>query len=143
LEAKGETRSYRDLDVIFREGDSGEEMFLIKSGKVKITKKTSGIVANIAVLEPGDFFAEMSLFDDKPRSATATALGRVELLAYDRDSLRETVQSDPTVALKMLETMSHRLRKIDAEVAALIAKGLLPREEAERIRRYTFSGTFD
>jgi CRP-like cAMP-binding protein len=143
FEAKGETRAYRDLEVIFREGDPGSEMFVIKSGKVKITKKVRGIVANIAVLQPGDFLAEMALFDDQPRSATATAVGRVELITYDKDSLGESIKGDPAMAFRMLETMSKRLRKIDDEVATLIAKGLLPKEEAERIRRYTFAGTFD
>lgn len=143
FEAKGETRTYRDLEMIFREGDPGNEMFLIKSGKVKITKKIQGIVANIAVLGPGEFFAEMTLFDNQPRSATATAVGRAELVAYDRAALAESIKGDPNVAFAMLEAMSRRMRKIDDEMTRLIAKGLLPKEEAEKIRRYTFAGTYD
>ncbi len=143
LKAKGETKSYRDLEVIFREGDTGKEMYIIKSGKVKITKKMRGLVANIAVLEPGDFFAEMALFEDSPRSATATAMGKVEVIAYDKNALAESIKEDPGIAFKMLEVMSKRIRKIDDEVTGLIIKGLLPKEEAEKIRRYTFAGTYD
>lgn len=143
FEGKGETRTYRDLEVIFREGEPGSEMYLIKSGKVKITKKMQGIIAKIAVLEPGEFFAEMALFENQPRSATATALGKVELVAYDKATLTESIKEDPALALTMLEAMSRRVRSIDEEVTRLIAKGLLPKEEAEKIRRYTFAGTYN
>lgn len=143
FETKGETKTYRDLDVIFREGDSGTEMYVIKSGKVQITKKMQGIVVKIAVLEPGDFFGEMALLENQPRAATTTALGKVEVSAYDKDALAEGIKGDQTLAFKLLEAMGQRVRRIDEEVTRLIAKGLLPKEEAQKIRRYTFAGTFD
>lgn len=142
IEGEGKIRTYRDLDVIFREGDPGDEMYVIKTGKVKLTKKVQGVVANIATLEAGDFLAEMALFDSQPRSATATASGKVELVAYDKAALAESIKADPSIALEMLGTMSGRLREIDDEVAKLVAKGLLPKGDAQNIRRYTYAGTY-
>ena len=142
LEAVGKPATCRDLDVIFREGDAGGEMYVIKSGRVKLTKKTHGIVATIATLEAGDFFAEMSLFDDAPRSATATAVGKVELVAYDKQTLTDSIARDPAIALSMLAAMSRRIRAIDDELAQLVAKGLLPKEQATALRRYTFAGAW-
>lgn len=143
FEAEGEKRTYRDLEVIFREGDSGNEMYFIKSGKVKITKKLQGVIAKIAVLEAGDFLGEMALWENHPRSATATAIGKVEAIAYEREALAQGIKEDPQVAFEMLAAMGQRLRKVDEEVTRLIAKGLLPKAEAEKIRRYTFAGTYD
>lgn len=142
LDAQAAVRKYRDLEVIFREGDPGNEMYVIRSGRVKLTKKVQGIVANIATLGPAEFFAEMALFADQPRSATATADGKVELIVYDKGTLIDAVKADPAIALKMLEAISQRIRKIDEEVARLIVKGLLPADEAHRIRRYTFASTW-
>ena len=65
------TRIYRK-GPIFREGDDGSTMFVIKSGRVMITKNMYGIMVKIAELGPGDHFGEMSLLEGQPRSATAT-----------------------------------------------------------------------
>lgn len=139
----GELKKFKDMEIIFREDDEGKEMFLINSGKVKITKNLRGYMARIAILNEGDFFGEMALFEDAPRSATAMALENTEVLALDKEALLKLIQSDPNMALNMLKKMSERIRKIDEELTRLIVKGLLPKEEAQKISRYTLAGFHD
>ena len=118
---------------IFREGDEGDVMYVIKSGKVKVTKNMYGIMVTIAELGPGDYFGEMALLEGTPRSASALAETQVEAEVLDREGLTERVASDPQFAFTVLRTMSHRLRQIDERLAELVAKGRLPQEEAMRL----------
>ena len=117
---------------IFREGDKGDAMFVIKTGRVRITKNLHGIMVKIADLGPGDHFGEMALIEGVPRSATAIADSQVEADVYDRKALKELVASDPEFAFTMLQEMSHRLRQIDERLTDLVAKGRLPRDEASK-----------
>ena len=63
--------------ALFQEGDRGEEMYIIQSGKVKISKRIRGVEKTLATLEKGEFFGEMAILNDKPRSATAETAGRL------------------------------------------------------------------
>ena len=125
------TKLYRK-GPIFREGDKGDAMFVIKTGRVRITKNLHGIMVKIADLGPGDHFGEMALIEGVPRSATAIADSQVEADVYDRKALKELVASDPEFAFTMLQEMSHRLRQIDERLTDLVAKGRLPRDEASK-----------
>ncbi|MDI6689896.1 MAG: cyclic nucleotide-binding domain-containing protein [Actinomycetota bacterium] len=120
---EGEAREYQDGEVIFNECDPGKEMFIIQSGKVKVTKKimreTEEIETTLAILKKGDFFGEMALFEDRPRSATVTAMSKTEVLVIDKERLKSLIREDPDFALKMLEKMSHRIREIDDQVERL------------------------
>lgn len=136
FDLEGTHRLYRDSDVIFREGDQGNEMYIIKSGQVKLTKKLYGIMVKIAVLDEGDFFGEMSLFDDSPRSAMAMAIGKVELVAVDRSRLHEYFRSDPDMAVTIVQAMAQRIRNIDAQLTEIVAKGRLSKEEADKLAKY-------
>ena len=66
--------------VLFREGDRGEEMFILQSGKVKISKKIRGVEKTLATLEKGEFFGEMAILNDKPRSASAETIEDCDML---------------------------------------------------------------
>lgn len=134
--AAGESRGYSYFDVIFQEGDQADEMFLITYGKVKISKKMFGVMVTLAELEEGDFFGEMALLDDAPRSATAVAAGPVEVVVFDRTALRECISQDPDFALKMLRETSQRLRGVDHELTQLVAKGRLQQDEAESVCKH-------
>ena len=130
------TRIYRK-GPIFREGDDGSTMFVIKSGRVMITKNMYGIMVKIAELGPGDHFGEMSLLEGQPRSATALAETQVEAEVYDSKSLAEVVAADPEFAFGMLRGMSRRLRQIDERLTELVAKGRLPQDEAAKFGQHT------
>ena len=124
---------------IFREGDDGDAMYVIKSGRVKITKNMYGIMVKIAELGPGDHFGEMSLLEGARRSAFALADTQVELEVLDLGALMERIVEDPEFAFAMLRTMSRRIRQIDERLTDLVARGRLPREEAMRISQHATS----
>lgn len=112
-------RIYSDGEVIFKEGAKGEGMYVIQSGKIKITKETDSGEVTIATLENGEIFGEMALFDRLPRSATATAIGEARILSIDKKKLFATISRDPTLVFKILESMSSRIRRLDEELMRL------------------------
>lgn len=88
-------------------------MYVIQSGEVKITKKLVSDYTAIATLNAGEIFGEMALFDKLPRSATAMASGEARVLSIDKKKLFSTISQDPTLAFKIIETMSRRIRRLD------------------------------
>lgn len=122
---------------IFWEGDEANSMYVIRKGKVKITKNVHGVMVKIAELGRGDYFGEMALLDGVARSASALADTRVELEEYDRQGLAELIAAQPEFAFTMLRAMSRRLRQVDKRLADLVAKGRLPKEDAVGIGKHT------
>ncbi len=110
-------RTYSDGEVIFKEGDKGKGMYVIQSGKVKISKMTPAGEITLNVIGNGDIFGEMALFDKLPRSATATAVGDARILSVDNSKLFTLISRDPTTAFKIIETMSSRIRRLDEELS--------------------------
>jgi CRP-like cAMP-binding protein len=112
-------KGYRDGEVIFREGDKGELMYVIQAGRVRIKKDGPSGEITLGMLESGEIFGEMALFDRLPRSATAVASGDARILSVDRKKLFPTISKDPTLLFKILETMSQRIRRLNEEIAKL------------------------
>ncbi len=112
-------RVYSDGEVIFKEGDRGEEMFVIQSGRVKITKTTSSGDMEIAILESGEIFGEMALFDKLSRSATAKALGEARVLSIDKRKLFTSISRDPMMVFNILQAMSRRIRSLNEDLKKL------------------------
>jgi F420-non-reducing hydrogenase small subunit len=98
-------------EVIIRQGDRGDTMYIIQSGAVEVSQRQGDREVILALLDRGDFFGEMALIDDEPRSATVTALHRTRLLALTRFSLLARLREDPGVALHLLRTLSQRIEK--------------------------------
>ena len=117
-------RKYSDNEVIFKEGDIGDAMYVIQSGKIKITKKTASGDLTIATLQDGEIFGEMALFDRLPRSGTARASGNARVLSIDKNKLFASISRDPTLVFKLLDSMSRRIRRIDEELMKLKKSGL-------------------
>ncbi len=109
-------RDYKDGDNIFEENSIGREMYIILIGKVKVIKEKGGVETTLATLEEGDFFGEMSLFDNNPRSASVKALGNVKLLEINQKNFLKKISRDPSLAFRMLEKMSQRIRKSDEKI---------------------------
>ncbi len=109
-------KEYKDGDVIFKENSIGREMYIILSGEIAIIKEKSGVETVLATLKEGDFFGEMALFDSHPRSATTKALGNVEVLRIDRKNFFKKISRDPSLAFRMLEKMSLRIRELDEKI---------------------------
>ncbi len=142
IKDKGVEKTFRDLEVIFEEGDNGNELFRIKKGQINISKKMKGIMTQIAVLREGDFLGEMAIVENEPRSATAIAKGKTVIVVYTKDAFVESVKNNPELALSLLKIMSNRIRNIDNELTKLNTKGLLPKDEAQKIKRYTYANTY-
>ncbi len=117
-------------EVIIREGDVGDNMYLIVKGKVEVTGKgEDGCTVDIARLSDGDYFGEMALFDDAERSATVTTQVETHLLVLYKREFHETVREYPQVALQICKELSRRLRrvhnKIHDEPACDLPEGVL------------------
>jgi len=122
-------RKLRKGEVLFREGDAGQEMFLIRSGSIIISKPITGRVEQVlARMGPGEFFGEMSLFDRAPRSATVQADADTVLLCLDRESLQQLVEVSPRAAAaffgSLVQAFIHRLRESGNLVAEVTRWGL-------------------
>ncbi len=117
---QGFLRSYRKSEIIFEEGITGNEMYLIHSGKVLLSvKRNEAEEANLAVLNPGDFFGEMALVDDCCRSATASALeDNTQLIALDKAKFLYMVQQQPQFALSVMHTLCQRLRDLNKQLSS-------------------------
>ena len=126
-------RVYEPGDVIFSEGDTSSEMYIIQDGKVVITKKVAGADVFLAMLERGDFFGEMALLDSRPRHATCTALVRTKLIAIKSGELLIKLRRDPTLALEMLQTMSRRMRFLDDQLAELMQNEMMSRQQVDKL----------
>jgi CRP-like cAMP-binding protein len=115
-------RHYSNGEIIFQEGEKGDVMYVIQSGKVKISKNSSSGDITMVMLQSGDIFGEMALFDKLPRSASATAEGDTRILSIDKKKLFSTIWKDPTVVLKVIETMSGTIRRLSEDFAELKKK---------------------
>ncbi|NUM44168.1 MAG: TIR domain-containing protein [Anaerolineales bacterium] len=99
-------------DTLFQEGDKGDALYIILDGTLEITQKAGADRENIIVtFKAGDYFGEMALLDDKPRSATARATSNCQLLALDREDFAVLLEKNPAIALQMSRAISERLRK--------------------------------
>ncbi len=105
--------------VIFRQGDPGDQMFVVVEGRVRLTIGADGHEKEIAVLSPGEFFGELSLLRDMPRSATAEALDDTTLLVIGRDVFAMMVQDDLGIVFRMMNTQGQRLSQTNAPVQDL------------------------
>jgi putative methionine-R-sulfoxide reductase with GAF domain len=112
-------RVFASGEVICKEGEKGETMYVVQSGEIKISKESSSGEFTIATLRSGDIFGEMALFDKMPRSATATALGEARVLSVDKKKLFSSISRDPTLVFKIIETMSKRIRTLNDELPRL------------------------
>lgn len=101
-------RSYKDNVMIFCEYEPGNELYIIQSGRVKITKLVDEEVL-LAVLKPGDIFGEMAILDNKPRSASAISFGDVSVLAINKSNFEGMVQAQPQLATRLIQLLSERI----------------------------------
>ena len=120
--------------VIFAEGDPGDRLYILTSGKVKIGRRSAdGREALLTVLGPPDMFGELAIFDPGPRTSTATTLTAVEAVSLDQQALRAWIADRPQITEQLLRVLARRLRRtndtvtdlIFTDVSARVAKRLL------------------
>ncbi len=107
--------------TVFREGEPGESLFIITSGKVKIGRRTpDGRESLITLMGPADMFGELALFDPGPRTSTVTTLTEVEVVIMDHDALRSWIRDRPQIAEQLLRVLARRLRRTNDSLSDLI-----------------------
>jgi CRP/FNR family transcriptional regulator len=115
------TRTVVRGHVVFKEGDTGDRLFIVMDGKVKISRAaTDGRENLLAVLGPGEMFGELSLFDPGARTATATAITDSTLTSLDHDDLRPMLLAHPAIAVQLLRALAQRLRRTNEAMADLV-----------------------
>jgi CRP-like cAMP-binding protein len=108
-------------DVLFHEGDSGDELFIVLDGKVKLGRTSvDGRENLLAILGPGQMFGELSLFDPGPRSATVTAITDCSFASLSHEDLLKWLEARPVVASGLLAQLAGRLRKANDVVSDLV-----------------------
>jgi CRP-like cAMP-binding protein len=100
-------------EIVFHEGDLGGDMFIVQDGQIAIQKEFKGEEQQLAILSRGDFFGEMSILEDTPRTASARALSGCRLLQINGATFDQMLRKNPEIAVRMMRKLSSRLRETD------------------------------
>jgi CRP-like cAMP-binding protein len=129
------TKSYRKNNLIFFEDDLGQNLFIIKRGRVKISRiDEKGDEVIFAILAEGEFFGELSIIDGLTRSATVTSIEDVELLVLRRGDFLDILQKFPQISITLLKELASRIRKSDTQIKSLSLKDAKGRVATTLIR---------
>jgi CRP-like cAMP-binding protein len=121
LESSMSSTSLRRGEILFNEGDDGNQLYVVTEGKIKLGRTSPDGRENLlAILGPGQMFGELSFFDPGPRSATATAVTDVELKSLGHEALSPVLNAHPDVAHALLNQLAGRLRRTNEVVGDLV-----------------------
>jgi CRP/FNR family cyclic AMP-dependent transcriptional regulator len=127
-------------EILFREGETEDRLYVVVAGKIKLGRSGSAGRENLlAVLGPGQMFGELSVFDPGPRSTTATAVTAVEIRTLEHDELMHWIEGHPEVARSLLGQLAGRLRRANDVVADLVfsdVPGRVAKQLLELARRF-------
>jgi CRP-like cAMP-binding protein len=115
-------RKFSAGDVIFREGDSGNEAFLLQEGRVRLLKKVRTVERSLMVLKPGDLFGESALTPGATRSSTAVALTDGIALALAEGTFRTLLQNNSAIAARVLQQLVRRLRELEDQIEFMMIR---------------------
>ncbi|MBU8913008.1 MAG: Crp/Fnr family transcriptional regulator [Spirochaetales bacterium] len=108
--------------AIFHEGESGDRMFIIQSGRVRISKMIDGREHELATLDKGDFFGEMAIVSRIDRTATATAVNATQLLAFDRQGFIGMIEKNAKIALNVIDKLCRRLENANSQIQLMFQR---------------------
>ena len=117
--------------VVFSEGEIGNEMYVIQSGKVQVSKKVRGVEKELVVLGPGAFFGEMAIINEKPRSATVKIVEPARLLVIGPKTFETMIRGNAEIALRMIKILAQRLAEADSQI-----ENLMLRDHNSRVVQY-------
>ena len=109
---------YENGEYLMKQGAEGDCMFVIQKGEVEIIREQEGKEVRLAVRGEGDFVGEMAIFEREVRMASVRAKGQVRALTVDKRNVLRRFQEDPSLAFRIVETMSRRLRELSGQVHA-------------------------
>ena len=109
-------RRFSSGDVIFHEGDLGTEMYIVQDGQIEILRQGSEGPQRLALLEKGDFFGEMAILDELPRTATAAAVSDARLVEINGATFDEMLRANPEIAIRIMRKLSLRVRQADEQL---------------------------
>ncbi len=120
-------KTYEPGEVIISEYEPGDSFYLIQSGRVQLVKCVNGSKKNLDVLKPGEFFGEMAILDNSPRSATCMAAGRVKCLEFNKENFELLITGNPQMALLLLKLFCKRIYDQKRRFRILVVKDLQAR----------------
>jgi CRP/FNR family transcriptional regulator len=112
-------RLYHDGEVVIRQGEVGDAMFVVQEGQLEILVEKDGRETRIRVAVQDELIGEMAVFEREVRSATVRALGDARVLTVDRKNFLRRINEDPSLAFRLVATMSRRVRELSEEIARL------------------------
>ncbi len=117
-------RNASNGQVIFAENEDGDQMYIIKEGSVKISKMIAGKEHILAILNKGDFFGEMAIVSRIKRTAKATAVGDVELLAFNREGFITMIEKNARIGINVIDKLCRRLERANEQIKLLVKKDI-------------------
>lgn len=112
-------KAYQGGEFIFQQGDAEECMYVVLEGKVELLVKRDGAEVSLGLRRKGDFLGESALFVGEIRSSSARAHGPANVLTIDRRTFLRHIQQDPTLAFRLVETLTQRIKELDQDVLVL------------------------
>ncbi|WCL50547.1 Crp/Fnr family transcriptional regulator [Leptospira sp. GIMC2001] len=118
---------FQPNEILFCEYEPGNDFYLIKEGKVKITKTVGSSIKTLDVLEAGDILGEMAILEEQPRSATAIAVNEVKALNFNRANFEMLMTKNPALAMKLLNIFSVRIYDAKRRLMILLMDDIVGR----------------
>ena len=110
-------KEYKAGEVIFRQGDTGNCMFVIQDGEVEAIAESDGREFRLRTMGPNEVFGEMALFEKETRTATIRTTKPTRVLSIDKKNFLGGIHEDPSLAFRIVQTMSHRIRDLTDRLA--------------------------
>jgi CRP-like cAMP-binding protein len=112
-------RIYQDGEIVVRQGDPGDCLFVVQDGQLEVVREDGGKETLLRVLGKDEIVGEMAVFERRTRSATVRARGEARVLTLDRKNFLRRMGEDPTLAFRILETQSRRIRDLTEQLSAI------------------------
>ena len=110
---------YADGEILIRQGEVGDAMFVIQSGEAEILIEKEGVETRLRVAGEGEIIGEMAVFEREVRSATVRAMGEMRALTLDKRNFLRQIAEDPSIAFRIVESMSGRIRELSDRIGLL------------------------
>lgn len=133
--SSGVIQTFEDGETVFREGDEDVFLYVVVSGTVDIRKEGELVTTTIVSFSEGEMFGELALIEQRPRSATAVAVGATVVEVYDRATFLDALSEDPELALRVMASLAERLRETTDRLQEVCTQHVLDRTEMALVQR--------